>query len=685
MPLNTLPMLKLLNSLKIGNSKNYHESLSKLGKDERKLVKKVIFTGIFLFLLIVVGLVVFEKHHGNKQTTQTEQEEYILDGKPHTLEELKEYDKNEIIDILDIPEEPKTTDGKGLDLPDVDPLGDLNPFSSFQESVIDAFSEIIQQGLELFDDYVAFTPNVANNDGHIHDARGNGITIGVDKFYSASRTIAFLVLPIVIVVIGITMIVEGQVKGMQLLLASLKKIILFVIALAAYRFIFSIAIDLNNAISKYVLETLVGISDNGTLSGSLISSFGLSVVEDKLQFSLADTLNSFGEIILWIGLFFLLVTLLFQFIIRFFHLLIHLVTFPIVLVISMLPGGGQFFRTYIEEILRTLYMQPIFLIGIGIALEVINSVNEPIPKLILGLGALSFLNIIPSIINKFSGVLWGIGGGLAGGLLAASTIGSASKLKKGITSVAGGRQNNSIKNLGNRSSTDKFALATPLGSSDTAAGKRSSSLVSSKPGAFKNTLAKNGKNAAFKTIGMKPLAKKDLIKGGTKNLSKINPDFSRINDVSLKDGEALSRRFNSENYSPSLGAYPLIEGSPTFSQIANISDFKAVNPQTHQLMESVLQSQSTQVDLGSTFDTSNENHWNHLTEWYAKSESKSTGKPVKSFKPYINNPSNKMNIIRKASDQGYFKAQGVKTVKVTDQAQGQNPINKYYQVNKSKK
>ena len=43
-----------------------------------------------------------------------------------------------------------------------------------------------------------------------------------------------------------------------------------------------------------------------------------------------------------------------------------------------------------------------------------------------------------------------------------------------------------------------------------------------------------------------------------------------------------------------------------------------------------------------------------------------------------------MNVLRRASSEGYFKSQGINTVKTIDQIQGQEPVSKYYQVQKPK-
>lgn len=665
-------------------------------KSTRKKVFQVIIGGLVLLVLIIGGIFISNSvfPSGDNEIKQIEIDDHIHE-EYKSFEDLEKLPEDQIYDYIEIPEEEQEPDaGRGIDLPSIpNPLDALNPFSGFQESVRDAFSEIIQQGLELFDDYVAFTPNIAKGDGDIVDARGNQISFGVNKFYNATRTIAFLLLPIVIVITGITIVLEGRMKGTQILMQSGKKVLLFMIAMVSLRFIFSLFIDLNNSISRYVLQTLVGLPGTDTLSESLLVAFGMNISDGKLEFSLEGALNLFGEIILWIGLFFLLMTLLFQFIIRFFHLLIHLIVFPIVLIISLLPGGGQFFKTYLEEVLRTIFMQPIFLIGIGIALEVISTVDEPIPKIVLGLGALSFLNIIPAIVNRFSGIMWGVAGAIAGGMMTATAIGSANKIKQGVVTGASGGKTNSVRNLAGRAIGEKIASVVPGGgtasrlmSSQTGKKSGSATLMSNQrhAGAFKQAL-KNGKSkSAFASLGMQPLSKSSLKQGGSKTLNKIEPDFSGVSKASLKDSESLSNKFINSNYDSFMGDYPMTEGTPSFGQLSDVSDFKAVNPQTHQLMNEIIQPTPTKVELGNTFDTSNDAHWNHVTEWYAKNESKTTGQPVEKFHDYARNPENKMNVLRRASSEGYFKAQGINTVKTVDQIQGQEPVNKYYQVQKLK-
>jgi len=668
----------------------------KSDKTTKQRVFHVLLGGLACLVIILIGIFLSNQYLGNENRSLRQMN---LDTHSHeeikSFEDLQELPEDEIFDYIVIPEEEQEPDaGRGVDLPDIpNPFDSLNPFSSFQESIRDAFSEIIQQGLELFDDYVAFTPNIAKGDGDIVDARGNQISFGVNKFYNATRTIAFLLLPIIIVITGITIVLEGRMKGTQILMETGKKVLLFMIAIVSLRFIFALAIDLNNAISSYVLQTLVGLPGTETLSESLLVAFGMNVADGKLEFSLEGALNLFGEIILWIGLFFLLMTLLFQFIIRFFHLLIHLIVFPIVLIISLLPGGGQFFKTYLEEVLRTIFMQPIFLIGIGIALEVISTVDEPIPKIVLGLGALSFLNIIPAIVNRFSGIMWGVAGAIAGGMLTATAVGSANKVKQGIVQGASGGKSNSVRNLAGKAIGEKIASVVPGGgtasklmTSKTGGKATSATLMKNQKnsGAFKQALKGGKAKSAFASLGMKPLSKSNLSDGGSKSLNKIEPDFSGVSKASLKDSENLSSRFIESNYDSFMGDYPMTDGTPSLNQLSDISDFKAVNPQTHQLMDQVIQPTPTQVELGKTFDTGNDVHWNHMTEWYAKNEAKTTGKPAEKFKSYAENPANKMDVLRRASSEGYFKSQGINTVKTVDQIQGEKPVTKYYQVQKPK-
>jgi hypothetical protein len=326
-------------------------------KSTRKKVFQVIIGGLVLLVLIIGGIFISNSvfPSGHNEIKQIEIDDHIHEEYKN-FEDLEKLPEDQIYDYIEIPEEEQEPDaGRGIDLPSIpNPLDALNPFSGFQESVRDAFSEIIQQGLELFDDYVAFTPNIAKGDGDIVDARGNQISFGVNKFYNATRTIAFLLLPIVIVITGITIVLEGRMKGTQILMQSGKKVLLFMIAMVSLRFIFSLFIDLNNSISRYVLQTLVGLPGIDTLSESLLVAFGMNISDGKLEFSLEGALNLFGEIILWIGLFFLLMTLLFQFIIRFFHLLIHLIVFPIVLIIIAKKRGLYSYQQSLSRLILKL-------------------------------------------------------------------------------------------------------------------------------------------------------------------------------------------------------------------------------------------------------------------------------------------------------------------------------------------
>lgn len=562
----------------------------------------------------------------------------------------------------------------------------FNPFSSFQQSVVDSISEIVMQGLELFDDYVGFTPNIAKNDGQIVDARGKNITIHVDKFYNATQSVAWLLLPLVIVITGTYLVLEGSVKGMYLLQEVAKKTLLFVIGMVAMRFLFATAIDLTNGLDRFVLNKLVATSQSGTLSESLLTALGLQIINNKLEFSIASTMNLFSEIILWIGLFFLLVTLLFQFIIRFFHVLLHIIMFPIVFIIGLLPSGEQFFKAYIEETLRALFMQPIFLIGIGIALEIITSVNEPVPKVILGLGSLAFLNLIPAIVNRFSGILWGVGGGIAGGIVAGATINQARKAKEGIVAGMSGGKSSSVRMWASKALGESIMSKLPMGNTVGKVAQTGSSIqgsiskAKSLAGSFKSSvMAGEGSKKSFATLGMKPLDNRALKDSGTQTLYSLSPSTDKIQDLSVKDGTLLANGLKQSTYSSAFGSSALVEEPASINQMMDLSKISFSNPNTTQYVSEAVQASPVEINQGKTFDTSNPKHWGHITDWYTKNEMLTGAKPSVVEK-YVQNPENQMGILSRANSEGYFQSQGIQTVKIIDQVQGQKPVTKYYPI-----
>lgn len=660
----------------LNNYKPIQNSLSDLkskvinADDKQKsLIRKLFIAGIITMIAIgvvqIVSAVLFQKD--------------IISPPQPVIEEHIVNEFPEDFGLLDLPEEEF---GRGQSVPN--PIDMLNPFSSFQESIVDAISEILLQGLELFDDYVAFTPNIAQSDGQIVDARGNDIPIHVNKFYNATQSVAWILLPLIIVITGAHIVLAGSFKGLMLLQEVGQKVLIFVIGMVAMRFFFATAIDLTNALNHFVLQNLVGGAD--TLSESLLISLGLQITEQKLEFTIQGTLNIFAEIILWLGLFFLLATLLFQFIIRFFHLLLHMIMFPIVFVIGLLPNGGRFFSSYLDEVLRTLFMQPVFLIGIGIAIEIISSVDEPVPKAILGLGSLAFLNIIPAIINRFSGILWGIGGSIASGVVTGVTIGQAKKLKEGFISGASGGRSSSIRNLAGKSLGSAVVSKLPFGNTAKKAAstgmkmKGSKSTFPQSANTFKQAVS-GGKSAktAFSRLGMKPIDGRSIrnVKG-EKTLYSTAPNFDAVKDVSIKDSNILSKNYNKNN--ATLGEYPLTDKPANIHQMMDLSNTAFSNPSTKQHLGSAISNSPVQVQQGKTFDTSNDKHWNHVTEWYGKNERLNKKTSQKQIQSFVSDPQNKMQVIRKAQQNGYFESQGIQTIKVKDKIKGQKPITKYYQV-----
>jgi len=654
----------------------FKSKIQNASEDQRKLINKLFVIGIALMLLI--GAIQLAFLFLNQNTNLPAPVQQIE-------QQIEETPLPDGTGVLDIPEE-----AKGQSIPN--PFDLFNPFSSFQESVVDSISEIVMQGLELFDDYVAFTPNIAKNDGQIVDARGNNIPIKVDKFYNATQSVAWLLLPLVIVMTGTYLVLEGSVKGIYLLQEIAKKTILFVIGMVAMRFIFATAIDLTNALDRFVLARLVATSSSGTLSESLLVSLGMQITDQKLEFSVTSVMNVFSEIILWIGLFFLLTTLLFQFIIRFFHVLLHMIMFPIVFIIGLLPSGEQFFKSYIEETLRALFMQPIFLVGIGIALEIIKGVNEPIPKVILGLGSLAFLNLIHAIVNRFSGILWGVGGGIAGGIVAGATIDQAKRAKEGIVSGMSGGKSNSVRSWASKALGEAIVSKLPMGNTaskvaDTGLAIQSGiAKTKGVAGTFKNAVASGeSSKKAFATLGMKPLDNRALKDAGTKTLFSLSPSTEKIQDLSVKDSTLLNNGLKQSTYSSVFNSSALVEEPANINQMMDLSQISFSNPNTSQYINEAVQSLPTEINQGRTFDTTNQKHWGHITDWYTKNELLTGAKPSVVEK-YVQNPDNRMGIISKATNEGYFQSQGIQTVKIVDQVQGQKPVSKYYQINlKTKK
>lgn len=653
---------------------NFKSKVRNADNKQKELIKKLFLIGIALTIIIGVVQIAIVLFVYNPEQVEIPQ---------NNIEETIEHELPEGTGVIELEQEDQ---GRGQTIPD--PIDMLNPFSSFQESIVDAISEIIYQGLELFDDYVSFTPNIAQRDGQIVDARGNNIPIKVNKFYNATQSVAWMFLPLIIVITGTYVVLEGSFKGAMLLKEIAKKTLLFVIGMVSMRFFFASAIDLTNALNKFMLQNLVGSAD--TLSESLLVALGLEIVEQKLEFTIQGTLNIFAEIILWIGLFFLLVTLLFQFIIRFFHLLLHMIMFPVVFVIGLLPSGGQFFKSYLEEVLRTLFMQPIFLIGIGIAIEIITSVDEPVPKVILGLGSLAFLNLIPAIINRFSGILWGVGGTVAGGIVAGATINQARKLKDGVVSGASGGKSSSIRNLTGKALGSAIVSKLPIGGTAKKAMdagtklKTGSSSIKTSKLSFKEASAKGlSATKTFAKLGMKPLDKR-IIKSINKpaTLYSTEPDFSKVKDFSVKDSNIVSNGFDSQNISSAFEGYPMTDKPASIHQMMDLSNVSFSNPNTSQYVNDSIQPQQVEYTQGRTFDAGDKRHWKHITQWYQKNETVSGNSNPQQIQQFIQNPKNKMKIIEKAHSEGYFQSQGINSVKVKKVVKGQKPVNRFYKLKK---
>lgn len=664
-------MFKLLKRIQnIGTrTSDLAERVQNADKVQKRQIKYLIIFSTSLFFLILLTQVVGIIHRSNQPESNVITIEVSSQNIPIVVDKYN----------MDIPEldVEKVKEEKNIGIFGIDPLG------SILDPIVEAINKLVQEVLNLFDNFVGSTPNIGKNDGEIYGF-GSQVPIQIDKFYNLTNALAWLLLPLFIVINGAAIIMEGSFKGQQLLMQLGKKVLIFVIAMVATRYIFVQAIDLMNAINKLIIQDLIS-GNSSLLSQAVLSAMGIQSDGSKLSFPDSGGFNPFAQAIIWGALLFFLVLLLFQFIVRFFHLLLHMVLYPVFYVIGLMPGGGQFLRTWIEEIVRTLIVQPIFLIGFAVVIEIIKGGNGSVAKIVLGLGAVSFLNTVPIIINRMSGFLWTMGGGIAAGMFAMGTVGQASLLKRGIVAGATGEKSGSLRMFGAKGIGRAITGQNPLqglggnGKGIIEQGKN----FADKGGVFK-TAMKSGEKAsgAFGKLGMTPLDANSLrADTDKKNLFTNTPSFGDISKLSLKDSNNLSSKFISSNLGGGFG-FPMTEQPTNLSSMINIRDFKASNPQTTSLLDSAISHQKVNMEMGKTFDSSNSAHWGHLTNWYAKNESMSSGKSVQSYQNFINESQNRSEILNKAKSEGYFSSQGINTLKVVDKSSDGASINKYYQLNK---
>ncbi len=664
-------MFKLLKRIQnIGTrTSDLAERVQNADKVQKRQLKHLVIFSTSLFVLILLTQVVGIIHNSNKPEQSIETVTVSSANIPVVFDKYN----------MDVPEldVEKVKEERSIGIFGIDPLG------SILDPIVEAINKLVQEVLNLFDNFVGSTPNIGRNDGEIYGF-GSEVPIQIDKFYNLTNALAWLLLPLFIVMNGAAIIMEGSFKGRELLMQLGKKVLIFVIAMAATRYILVQAIDLMNAINKLIIQDLIS-GNSSLLSQAVLSAMGVQSDGSKLSFPDSGGFNPFAQAIIWGTLLCFLVLLLFQFIVRFFHLLLHMILYPVIYVIGLMPGGGQFLRTWIEEIVRTLIVQPIFLLGFAVVIEIIKGGNGSVAKIVLGLGAVSFLNTVPIIVNRISGFLWTMGGGIAAGMFAMGTVGQASLLKKGIVAGATGEKSGSLRMFGAKGIGRAITGQNPLqglggnGKGIIEQGKN----FADKGGVFK-TAMKNGEktSGAFGKLGMTPLDANSLKPDSpTKSLFTNTPNFGDISKVSVKDSNRLSSAFTASNLGGSFG-FPMTEQQSNINSVANLSGFTPSNTQTNSLLDSSISHKQMNVSMGKTFDTSNQAHWGHLTNWYAKNESMSSGKSVQSYQKFINNPQSRNEILQKGQSEGYFRSQGINTLKVTDKTQNGEPINKYYQLNK---
>ncbi len=639
-------------------------------KAQKRQLKYLVIFGASLFILILFAQVVGYIRQSNSGTQESYSQVITQQTTPIVLDKYN-------MEVPELDVEKARADGIGFNL--------LDPVGSIVNPIVEAIANLVQQIMDLFDNFVGSTPNIAMNDGEVYGAASK-VPISIDKFYTLSTNLAWLLLPLIITVNGAVIVTEGSFKAQQLLVQLAKKVLIFIIAMVATRYLFIQLIDLVNAINRLVLYELISDGNSGLLSTSLLQALGVQNNGDTLTLGDASGFNVFAQAIVWAGLFFFLCMLLFQFIVRFFHLMLHMILFPIAYTIGLLPGGGSFLKSYIEEILRTLFVQPIFLIGVAITIEIIQGGNGTVAKLILGIGSLTFLNTIPSIIARFSGILWGVAGAVGAGIVGAATLGQARFAKKNLVTGATGEKSGSIrawafKGIGS-------GIGNKLGGGNdlnVVGGVPNVGKATTSGSFFKKTLESGGgSKTAFSKIGMSPLSKESLKpESQSKSLYSNSPDMGAISKVSLKDSSRLSSAFMQSNFDSFFGS-PMTESPAQINQLANLNNFKSSNPQTEQLMSNAISHKQLKVNMGKTFDTNNAEHMGHLSTWYAKNESLTTGKPIEAYQKFVNNPTNKSEIIKKAYSEGYFGTQGIRTIKITDQDPNGNSMNKYYQVKQNR-
>jgi len=178
---------------------------------------------------------------------------------------------------------------------------------------------------------------------------------------------------------------------------------------------------------------------------------------------------------------------------------------------------------------------------------------------------------------------------------------------------------------------------------------------------------------------MKPLDGRSIknVKG-EKTLYSTAPNFDAVKDVSVKDSNIISNGYKQDN--TAFDQYPMTDKPATIHQMMDLSSTSFSNPNTQQHLDNVVNAQPVQIEQGRTFDTTNDKHWNHATQWHSKNEILNGKTSQKQIQNFISDPQNKMQIIRKAQNNGYFESQGIQTIKVRDKISGQKPVTKYYQV-----
>lgn len=268
------------------------------------------------------------------------------------------------------------------------PVGD-GPSS---QCIVHLSFNIIDSGIAFFvchtlgvlDTYVGSTPNLLHDTGYKH------------LLYDPMQLMSFMLLPIPIFFVVASSLFElSFIPAHEIRISEmLQTYIVVVFILLLLPVLFSLTIDIENAICAFIVSHILGGANQLT---DMIST---QVQIDNVHISV---LTPFVQTFLRIALLISLLIMLLFFIIRFLLLWTLFLILPVVFIFRGIPRIHRIGDVVLDYMIQLLLIQPVFLLGLGVFFFLMQQPVDDLSRVLIGIMGLFALSLLPSFLLGLTG------------------------------------------------------------------------------------------------------------------------------------------------------------------------------------------------------------------------------------------------------------------------------------------